>query len=130
MKMRSVTEYRPTEFAGQLHFATQMKIALPCFNVTRRDFVFQDVSVGRNQNAVKTNIAIVNLKSVYQASAADLVIARIIMNVSMINACRKLVVVYREQSWKTKRFAFVRIAMTANIGQDMTQDVSTTRILG
>ena len=92
--------------------------------------MFQDLSVGRNQDAVKTNIAIVNLKSVYQASAADLVIARIIMNVSMINACRKLVVVYRVNSWKTKNFAFVRIAMIANIGQDMTQDVSTTRILG
>ena len=91
--------------------------------------MFQDVSVGRNQDAVKTNIAIVNLKSVYQASVADLVIARIIMNVSMINACRKLVVAYRAQSWKTKKFAFVRIAMIANIGQVMTQDVSTTRIL-
>ena len=91
--------------------------------------MFQDVSVGRNQDAVKTNIAIVNLKFVYQANAADLVIARIVMNASMINACRKLVVVYRVNSWKTKNFAFVRVAMIANIGLDMTQDVSTTRIL-
>ena len=126
--MRYVIEYRLIEFADQLHFATQMKIALPCFNVTRRAFVFQDLSVGRNQDAVKTNIAIVNLKSVYQASAADLVIARIIMNVSMINACRKLVVVYRAQSSKTENFASVGIVMIAIIGQDMMQDANTTRI--